>query len=79
MGKRLRHPCPVCGAVVVQVYGRRRVYCSDSCKLKAYRRRLAKGFVTPIEKRSAQWRHRPVVQKRLKLERRRAARRDELS
>jgi hypothetical protein len=38
--------CPVCGSVVIHEYrpGRKRVYCSNSCKMRAYRWRCREGI-----------------------------------
>lgn len=46
------HPCPVCGTPVEQVFrpGRARLYCSNSCRQRAYRWRRANGVRRFVER-----------------------------
>lgn len=46
------HPCPVCGAAVVEVHrpGRGRVYCTNACRQRAYRWRRAHAVRLCVER-----------------------------
>lgn len=46
------HPCPVCGVVVEHVHrpGRGRLYCTNSCRQRAYRMRRTQGIRLCVER-----------------------------
>jgi hypothetical protein len=57
----MRHVCPVCGAKLGKpgvAGGRRKVYCSDACRVAAYRQRETRKRESQIRLLPRLWRPR---------------------